>query len=273
MCDDCGLTFANDKILKEHRAETHNTCEENEEATSEPKDRAGCAANWWENISTATLDKEAIFEQHRCDACGFFAEDNNTLMNHMLTEHLNMVAFKEEQKDVTQVQNRLTMDLSVQCPQCGFITSNDQLKAHLETHNSDETYACEHCPYETKSLDALQKHKGKHIKHKVSLTCLQCGQIQTDILSLRDHTRIHLVGVDDNNLFRCSLCAFMTNSSEDGEYHLDQHNYVMEFKCQVCMYSSPTLSGLTSHRRLHRKLKATTYTQKNSSPTKSHESQ
>lgn len=53
------------------------------------------------------------------------------------------------------------------------------------------------------------------------------------------------------NCWMCPVCGDLCPSASAAQKHLDSHNGIKAFVCNICQYKGNTLRGLRTHIRMH----------------------
>ncbi|KAF5282620.1 hypothetical protein FQR65_LT14215 [Abscondita terminalis] len=180
------------------------------------------------NVITLLTDKNALtrsclLTRFKCDQCGYTTSDNNLLINH---ERIH----------------RTTGYL--QCNVCDYIcTESHSLDEHLLSILSGRLFSCNMCDYETNRKARLNEHKFVHSEEK-PFKCRVCDYGCKSSKTLKTHLSKHLGE-------RAYGCDHKTYTNYELQYHKGIHSEEKAFKCGLCDYSSNFSNDLKTHLRKH----------------------
>ncbi|KAL4712737.1 hypothetical protein ACJJTC_008034 [Scirpophaga incertulas] len=99
---------------------------------------------------------------------------------------------------------------------CGItLKSKSVLYKHIQDHKNPNMLCCDKCPRITKTIEALTKHKLRHIpKSERKFTCSTCEKIFVSKDALKSHEKSH-IPIEDRKIYHCEICdlKFTTRSS------------------------------------------------------------
>lgn len=140
----------------------------------------------------------------------------------------------------------------VQCV-CGYsIKSKSVLYKHIADHKNPNKLSCDKCMKVTKSAEALEKHKLKHIpKEERIFKCNDCDKVFNNKEALKSHTKSH-IPIDERKVYECETCGlkFTTRSSALSHRRV-VHEKIKSYICDLCGYSCSTNGELKQHRAIH----------------------
>ncbi|XP_075594947.1 zinc finger protein 462-like isoform X3 [Balearica regulorum gibbericeps] len=220
-----------------HTSKNHTSAEEvedsNDSSYSEPPDvqqqlnhyqSAALARN--NNISriplsgsTAGVEKtEAILN---CEFCEFSSGYIQSIRRHYRDKHGGKKLFK--------------------CKDCSFYTGfKSAFTMHVEAGHSavpeegPKDLRCPLCLYHTKYKHNMIDHIVLHKEERV-----------VPIEVCRSKLSKYLQGV----VFRCDKCTFTCSSDESLQQHIEKHNELKPYKCQLCYYETKHTEELDTHLR------------------------
>ena len=129
------------------------------------------------------------------------------------------------------------------CPQCLLVMPLEKLRLRrhiLKNHHSaGERVICPECGKSFSDIYPLNRHLKQHSES----ICEQCGQIFSNGKSLYDHcAKIHLP-----RDLQCPRCDKLFKNRGQCRRHLAMHSGYKPYKCNICEYSSYTLSNTQVH--------------------------
>ncbi|TKS84373.1 Zinc finger protein 462 [Collichthys lucidus] len=161
-----------------------------------------------------------------CEFCEFSSGYMQSLRRHYRDRHGGKKLFK--------------------CKDCAFFTCyKNTFTMHVEAgHNNNapddlpKDLRCPLCLYHT-------KHKSNMIDHIVLHREERVGPLEVS----RSKLSRHLQGL----VFRCHKCTFTCSSDQALQLHLQKHDEIKPYQCQLCYYDSSRRSQLEEHLRLEHK--------------------
>ncbi|XP_028318395.1 zinc finger protein 462 isoform X2 [Gouania willdenowi] len=162
-----------------------------------------------------------------CEFCEFSSGYMQSLRRHYRDRHGGKKLFK--------------------CKDCSFFTCyRHNFTMHVEAgHNNitqedfSKDLRCPLCLYHT-------KHKGSMIDHIVFHREERVAPLEIS----RSKLSRHLQGL----VFRCHKCTFTCSSDQTLQLHLQKHDEVKPYQCQLCYYDSSQRCQLEEHLRLEHKV-------------------
>ncbi|KAG8010759.1 hypothetical protein GBF38_009957 [Nibea albiflora] len=162
-----------------------------------------------------------------CEFCEFSSGYMQSLRRHYRDRHGGKKLFK--------------------CKDCAFFTCyKNTFTMHVEAgHNNNapddlpKDLRCPLCLYHT-------KHKSNMIDHIVLHREERVGPLEVS----RSKLSRHLQGL----VFRCHKCTFTCSSDQALQLHLQKHDEIKPYQCQLCYYDSSRRSQLEEHLRLEHKV-------------------
>ncbi|XP_071480083.1 uncharacterized protein [Diadema antillarum] len=251
-CKVCAMTFDTSKLLKSHKQTFHKKKKnkkgnhhEGHSASSQGESSESTQATEKEDVPSPSTDEPVVLK-YPCKLCTYQTNDQNDLTKHLMQNHFGGPT-KEGLGDVCT---------TAQCPQCGYLTGKDQLKVHMQIHDSGELFNCEQCLFKASSQEELDTHvQEKHkVKASAKLMCKMCGAHFWDADDMKQHTEMHLKdsAISVKNPFLCNMCPLKLMNRRDALRHLQLHTDRYPFKCRHCIFSCFTKASLQRHLVIHR---------------------
>ncbi|XP_053608784.1 gastrula zinc finger protein XlCGF57.1-like [Plodia interpunctella] len=124
---------------------------------------------------------------------------------------------------------------------------NRQCMVEINQNDTNQSFKCNSCTADFKSMNALAAHMRIHTKKGRVLSCSICNKIFKKTSHLKRHELSH----EDNKPFKCTLCgkAFITEAIL-GE-HMNKHNKIKPHVCPICSKAFTHMSTLTTHVKIH----------------------
>ncbi|CAH2050391.1 unnamed protein product, partial [Iphiclides podalirius] len=136
---------------------------------------------------------------------------------------------------------------------CGItLKSKSCMYKHVQDHKQPNVLACDKCPRITKTIEALNKHKMRHIpKSERRFTCSSCNKTFNNKDTLKSHERSH-IPIEERKIFCCDQCdlKFTTRSSAASHKRV-VHDKIKSYVCDLCGYACGTNGELRQHRAIH----------------------
>ncbi|XP_013919793.1 PREDICTED: zinc finger protein 462-like isoform X2 [Thamnophis sirtalis] len=219
----------------QHASKNHTTAEEvedsNDSSYSEPPDvqqqlnhyQSAALARNNNNISPVPLSggdqkAEAILN---CEFCEFTSGYIQSIRRHYRDKHGGKKLFK--------------------CKDCSFYTGfKSAFTMHVEAGHSavpeegPKDLRCPLCLYHTKYKRNMIDHIVLHREERV-----------VPIEVCRSKLSKYLQGI----VFRCDKCTFTCSSDECLQQHIEKHNELRPYKCQLCYYETKHTDELDAHLR------------------------
>ena len=250
-CKVCQMVFESSKLLKSHKHLVHKK-KKNKKVTLDSSQSSSGPGDSSETTDSKEkepfpfLESEPVTLKHPCKLCTYQTDDHNELTKHLMKNHFSS-EIKEGLGDVCT---------TAQCPQCGYLTGKDQMKAHMQIHDSGEVFSCEQCIFKTTDQEELDAHVNQ--KHKVKtaakLLCKMCGTHFWDAEDMKLHTEMHLrdSSISLKNPFICNMCPLKLMNRRDALRHLQLHTDRYPFKCRHCVFSCLTKASIQRHISIHK---------------------
>uniref|UniRef100_A0A3P9K9T0 Zinc finger protein 462 n=1 Tax=Oryzias latipes TaxID=8090 RepID=A0A3P9K9T0_ORYLA len=165
-----------------------------------------------------------------CEFCEFSSGYMQSLRRHYRDRHGGKKLFK--------------------CKDCSFFTcNNNTFIVHVEAgHNNNNNNAPQELPDDLRCPLCLYhtKHKSSMIDHIV----LHREERVAPLEFSRSKLSRHLRGL----VFRCHKCTFTCSSDQALQLHLQKHEEIRPYKCQLCYYDSSRQSQVEEHLRTEHKV-------------------
>ncbi|CAG5124837.1 unnamed protein product [Candidula unifasciata] len=159
-------------------------------------------------------------------------------------------------KDGSNTEIKVDADnLDIPCDVCGKVFENeDLLEIHMKYHSSDPRVTCIECGKCFADPFGLKRHLRIHAGIRPHV-CEYCGRGYCDNWSLRKHKSrgcmLHEVKVPADFLHPCLQCTRVFSESEFLDEHMNCHNGLLKFECDICQKGFSEAFNLKRHRRLH----------------------
>ena len=239
MCETCGETLANPKLMNDHIKKVHN----NEKATDAPL--------------------------HICDHCGRSFTSKHTMDSHVRRNHgpkfLVCMLCEQWAKSCKMLQNHLqdahglkfekwfAKDL-YPCFECErkFECSSNLNKHLVDVHNCSLEHKCSDCNESFASSNILLSHKfdehryDPYEKAKTGIECKICGKWLKNERTLGIHTlQEH---EKEKHTYKCQNCNYSTYEPGRLEKHdKAKHQDAKDFKCNLCDFVTNIMETLRRH--------------------------
>ncbi|XP_067409380.1 zinc finger protein 462 isoform X2 [Emydura macquarii macquarii] len=225
--------------LAQHASKNHTPAEEvedsNDSSYSEPPDvqqqlnhyQSAALARNNNNISPIPLSGAAAGAEQKteailnCEFCEFSSGYIQSIRRHYRDKHGGKKLFK--------------------CKDCSFYTGfKSAFTMHVEAGHSavpeegPKDLRCPLCLYHTKYKRNMIDHIVLHREERV-----------VPIEVCRSKLSKYLQGV----VFRCDKCTFTCSSDESLQQHIEKHNELKPYKCQLCYYETKHTEELDTHLR------------------------
>jgi len=136
------------------------------------------------------------------------------------------------------------------CKDCENVyRSRKSLITHMKRVHTGIEHKCSQCQYKTCAKSCLRSHMIK--KHADGPTkCPQCKFVGYSIEELNHHVKIkHVlrnVAKDEDGLYRCKSCEYVTANPKNLFKHLQQHEGTVH-NCTQCEYTSVSKANFQIH--------------------------
>ncbi|XP_060093095.1 zinc finger protein 462 isoform X3 [Heteronotia binoei] len=217
----------------QHASKNHTTAEEvedsNDSSYSEPPDvqqqlnhyqSAALARNNISPVPLSGTDQKAEVVLN-CEFCEFSSGYIQSIRRHYRDKHGGKKLFK--------------------CKDCSFYTGfKSAFTMHVEAGHSavpeegPKDLRCPLCLYHTKYKRNMIDHIVLHREERV-----------VPIEVCRSKLSKYLQGI----VFRCDKCTFTCSSDESLQQHIEKHNELRPYKCQLCYYETKHTEELDAHLR------------------------
>ena len=232
-CDHAAKTKSN---LRVHIASKHSTARPHKCCECDATFKTRHAHNY-HKISKHTVSKHTDVKLFQCDKCAHTFKALSGLKSHMV---------------------RHSAERPFPCDQCDYAGKTMQrLRMHKRCHSDTRPYKCDQCNWAFKTSSALRYHKARHQSSR-PFQCTQCPatfKTDSDLHGHRTHVHIRQGGANNSLLKRklrfCPKCDWSTTRHTDYTRHLNQHNGVRPFVCEVCGASFTSKPYLKIHATMH----------------------
>nr|XP_048707894.1 zinc finger protein 462 isoform X8 [Caretta caretta] len=199
------------------------------------------------------------------------AEDssNTTLEGFEGAKDHGMVEFTEAESGASLEDE--TRPGGYHCSQCDRVLMSMQgLRSHERSHlalamfTREDKYSCQYCSFVSAFRHNLDRHMQTHHGHHKPFRCKLCpfkssynSRLKTHILKAHAEERVVPIEVCRSKLskylqgvvFRCDKCTFTCSSDESLQQHIEKHNELKPYKCQLCYYETKHTEELDTHLR------------------------
>ncbi|KAM3967485.1 LOW QUALITY PROTEIN: uncharacterized protein ACR2FA_010062 [Aphomia sociella] len=136
---------------------------------------------------------------------------------------------------------------------CGItLKSKSVLYKHIQDHRNPNVLCCDKCPRITKTIEALNKHKMRHVpKSERKFYCNSCDKVFNTKDGLKSHQKSH-IPIEERKIYHCDVCdlKFTTRSSAASHKRV-VHDKIKSYVCDLCGYACGTSGELRQHRAIH----------------------
>ena len=226
-CDECGEIFIMKNQLKEHLKRFHTaqvTCSICSKMCPNAK-----------SLETHIHDKHKTAGSIVCEFCSKVFDNNAYLKEHVKRMHLGISKqFKHE------------------CKLCasGKYQTEDKLQQHILDDHSGVEYLCDQCPI-TFSNATLRNGHLSRVHGQKNVKCEQCDMMFFAKGLMKAHLNsVHL----KTKKKTCPVCGETFNAYSDTDgfiAHMNRHNNVRPFSCEVCGKDFLSSGALQKHLRAH----------------------
>ncbi|XP_077502194.1 uncharacterized protein LOC144113150 [Amblyomma americanum] len=191
-CECCSQLYLSYRGLRKHYTQFHKNEMLNKQQSSGNATEDGTSGKQGESENSASQ------KEQKCAKCDLGCDSEEALATHYMEVHPDQQVFP--------------------CETCRKVfTDRDMLQTHLRKHmqiktgenSSEQTYLCNICDKELKSLSTLRVHVQSHNKVR-SFKCDICQEKYTTASNLRKHRKIH----NTTRMYKCPHCPkeFTTNN-------------------------------------------------------------
>lgn len=207
------------------------------------------------------LMKHYVKEHYSCKLCGYTemssiqGVDTHLRFHHNVEYRRHGCGGQLEPVDLPIPANFGSPDVEVnnlQCGQCGLLTTYQQFY-NLETLRKSRKsrtfrHECEHCPYETRDIEAFKRHQQHHDKSLWKLEkCSLCDFVTHEDHLMKSHRQQHLKGT----ALKCETCRFYTIGENRMALHRTVHTGKKILKCSYCNFVTINPRILSHHLKNH----------------------
>nr|XP_045613509.1 zinc finger protein 69-like [Procambarus clarkii]XP_045613511.1 zinc finger protein 69-like [Procambarus clarkii]XP_045613512.1 zinc finger protein 69-like [Procambarus clarkii] len=254
-CELCGERFSDAKQLAKHRGDVHasvycHVCEK-------------CTDTRYREKAKLTQHLRRIHKVpvHQCPACDHEAPSQNSLDQHIISNHpdsrffecrICLKAFRTYRylNFVHIKRCHFVLPIKYTCEKCnkGFVDKSS-FENHKIIHSGTRNFSCKFCGAMFQTSYALKVHVNTHTQDK-KYVCVDCGSAFLRICNLSAHKkRFH--SSDDVRLL-CEVCGKSMATQKDLRRHqLAHHSKERPFACGQCPRSYTAKESLKSHLRTH----------------------
>ncbi|XP_037044171.1 zinc finger imprinted 3-like [Bradysia coprophila] len=189
------------------------------------------------NLSDSQVETEKILEVNVDDLKSESDDSNGTIDN--LVEHdVNNQNYKYPKWKASLIA----------CHICGKCYSKNEMKYHVNKHNSLKPYKCdvENCKSAFSAPRDLKNHKKALHSRKPAFSCDICGNEFKWIQGLKIHPRHHF----DPDI-PCEICGKLFKTKPALKKHMLVHSQDRKYKCETCRKAFQTRYTLRIHKRIH----------------------
>ena len=219
-CEDCGVSFAAGKTLREHRFK---------HTGERPHRCMQCGRGFSrKSILKVHLRYHTGELPYVCSVCG-----KGFALSGLLKKHGDV---HSEQRAVRTPHPRKprpadSKDQVQTCPDCGkTLSGRSSMKAHRFLHTGDRPFVCSICSQSFTRYQHLLDHSDKHTGSRRHV-CEECGAQFSRVSSLRVHRRLHT----GETPYTCEICGVaFAQSSNLTQHTRSHHTHEKPFACSFC---------------------------------------
>jgi hypothetical protein len=251
LCLYCGKYFKKPYDLKEHESTQHKIQNPRDDYEKSQPQAITIEKLFAEELKGDLLEKQNIFNipKSEMNADGTVSDQYVSRFEGQMWSDtvLHCTECSTEFKSSFELNNHLTAchnDLKVrnficrECPEAKYFSNQESFLNHTFTiHREHLRYCCFVCSKMHWNYKALYLHyKSEHPKIKIHL-CLCCGKHHKCGYDLKCHKEVHYPKTKDDEVrFFCTICPKSYNRKHLLNRHLDYHNSIKSFVCEVIFF-------------------------------------
>ena len=195
--------------------------------------------------------------KHLCHICDYASNNTGHLKTHLYVHGIGErfkcdkcdkdFARKDDLKRHLETHN----SSSAKCNECGkmFATENG-MKQHIRNMHSEKHLKCDQCDMVFSTITRLNEHK-KSVHVLKSFKCDQCKYRSKRMTDLKKHVKSVHNGVRDSKIFKCDLCDYQGIRHNVKTHKESVHENKKNWFCKICPYSSYHKMNFIVHMRVH----------------------
>ncbi|CAF4866502.1 unnamed protein product [Pieris macdunnoughi] len=204
-------------------------------------------------------DDTKLFEQHLrdrhakqipahvCKSCGFSANDQLHLQQHIDAEHKETQRKEHKPSLISDTSQR---SIPAVCPDCNKTYSNKyNMFIHMETHRKREEFPCSKCDKTYLNKGSLNKHTELVHEGKLPYPCSVCGES----FPTRRARHVHFLLHTGETPHRCPRCGKAFRSKNSLRGHIEAHLDIRRYECSHCSKRFRKSTHLKNHLNTHKK--------------------
>ena len=196
---------------------------------------------------------------HKCGLRNHLSRDCKTPEEHYqnaLDINIDLVDDSDDTDIEIQVEF-LQNNNTYKCSNCSYTCSTeDNLKAHMSSHNGEKPYQCNICVASFRDKKELDEHTKIHASHSGIKSSqhlnsdTKTGEVKDNLTSVEIHNQSNNKK-DDDKIRQCTVCAYRCKKGVDLDKHLLTHKDEKPFKCNKCDDSFDSRINLDFHMENH----------------------
>ncbi|KAK7494312.1 hypothetical protein BaRGS_00014415 [Batillaria attramentaria] len=251
VCEICGLSFADVKVMKKHR-QIHKRGREKRFVCEVCNSRFHHHASLKYHRLTHSGQKSFV-----CEHCKIAFYTASHLKCHVKLKHLGTsrprtkaischicLTLLRSKSHLKEHMHLHTGEKPYTCDVCSsaFVTLQNVRRHKATAHTEERPYVCEHCSTTFKTICTLKIHLRTHTKEK-PYVCDQCGATFSQHNAMTRHALRH----SGKKPYTCQQCGISFTQSYSLTIHMRRHTGERPYKCQVCDSSFIDSYGLKKH--------------------------